>query len=142
LAVTDGVILDTGPLVAYLAQEDDFHDWATQTFSSLPPLFWSCEAVLAEVAFLLHSDPKAMKLIGKWLENGWIQLPFRFAEHHAPVLALMTQYHSLPMDFADACLVRMAELMPEARVLTIDSDFRVYRKNRREVIRTIMPPQE
>lgn len=67
--MTEGVILDTGPLVAYLSQGDDYHDWAVERFDSLAPLFWTCEAVLTEVAYLVRSDPKAMRLIGRFLDN-------------------------------------------------------------------------
>ena len=43
------------------------------------------------------------------------------------------------MSLADACLVRMAELYSESKVLTLDSDFRIYRKNRNQAIAVIMP---
>ncbi len=51
----------------------------------------------------------------------------------------MVKYASVPMSFAVACLVRMAELYPNSAVLTLDSDFRIYRKNINQVIPVIMP---
>jgi predicted nucleic acid-binding protein len=45
------------------------------------------------------------------------------------------------MSLADACLVRMAELQPGAKVLTLDADFSVYRSQGRRVIPTIVPPR-
>ena len=54
-------------------------------------------------------------------------------------MQLMRTYRNVPMSLADACLVRMAELHRDVPVFTLDQDFRVYRKNRREVIPTIMP---
>jgi hypothetical protein len=44
-------------------------------------------------------------------------------------------------DLADLCLIRMSELYPHHRVITVDEDFRVYRRNKREVIPIIMPPR-
>ena len=44
-----------------------------------------------------------------------------------------------PMDFADACLVRMSERYPDSQVLTLDSDFTIYRRHRREPIPVLMP---
>jgi predicted nucleic acid-binding protein len=140
LGVTEGVILDTGPLAAYLIENDEHHDWAVKTFDQLPPLFWTCEAVLTEAAFLAGSNSKAMRLIGKMLEKEWLRLPFQFAREHKRVLELMEQYHSVPMSFADSCLVRMAELLEDCPVLTVDGDFLLYRKHRRQGIQTIMPP--
>jgi uncharacterized protein len=51
----------------------------------------------------------------------------------------MQRYDSVPMSLADACLVRMSEIYPDASVLTLDSDFRIYRKYRDQPIPTIMP---
>ncbi len=51
----------------------------------------------------------------------------------------MTQYNNVPMDLADACLVRMTELYPDSTLLTLDSDFQIYRKHRREIISVILP---
>jgi predicted nucleic acid-binding protein len=54
----------------------------------------------------------------------------------------MKKFQSVPMSFADACLVRMSELEPRSRILTLDSDFRIYRRNRRQAIPAIMPGRE
>lgn len=137
--MTEGVILDTGPLVAYLIEQDDYHAWAVQMFSDLPPLFWTCEAVLTEAAYLTGHDPRAMRLVGDFLEHGWLRIPFQFAPEQKRVIELMEQYHSTPMSFADACLVRMTEMLDGCSVMTIDHDFEVYRKHRRQRIPTLMP---
>lgn len=55
------------------------------------------------------------------------------------VRSLMRTFASVPRALADACLVRMPELDTSSVILTLDSDFRVYRRNRRQVTRTIMP---
>ena len=52
---------------------------------------------------------------------------------------LMKRYENLLMLLADACLVRMSELIPGSVILTLDSDFRIYRKNRNEAIDLIIP---
>jgi predicted nucleic acid-binding protein len=57
------------------------------------------------------------------------------------VTRLLRRYGSLPMDLADACLVRMSELHADAAVVTVDSEFReIYRRNGRQVIPTLLPP--
>jgi uncharacterized protein len=54
-------------------------------------------------------------------------------------IVVMRAYRNVPMSFADACLVRMSERYPHMPVFTLDQNFRVYRRNRRERIETIMP---
>ncbi|GAK49805.1 hypothetical protein U14_01029 [Candidatus Moduliflexus flocculans] len=60
--------------------------------------------------------------------------------HEIPAIrALMQKYANVPMSFADACLVRMAELYDDSAILTLDSDFLIYRKYGRQSLETIMP---
>ena len=80
-----------------------------------------------------------MKQINRFLELGVVQVPFQFASDHRRVMQLMHTYRNVPMSLADACLVRMSELYPDAPVFTLDKDFLVYRRNKRQQISTIMP---
>jgi predicted nucleic acid-binding protein len=64
---------------------------------------------------------------------------FPFSEHAQSVLLLMEKYSALPMSFADACLVRMTEVLPDPLILTTDSDFRIYRRHSRQVVPCAMP---
>jgi len=70
-----------------------------------------------------------------------IILHFALADQTAAVLALLKKYRDQDMDLADACIVRLAELMRDSRVVTVDrADFSVYRRNGRELIPLIVPP--
>jgi predicted nucleic acid-binding protein len=132
------ILADTGPLVAYLSAADAFHEWAVETLGRVSPPLVTCEAVLAEAAYLLRpSGDRVLELV----ERGLVVVEAPLAREAKAVRALMRRYRGRrPMDLADACLVRMAEIDPEAVVLTIDREFRdVYRKHGRKVIPTIMP---
>ena len=54
-------------------------------------------------------------------------------------MRLMKKYNNVPMSFADACLVRMTEIMSDPVVLTTDSDFQVYRRNGRQAVPCVTP---
>ena len=133
------IIADTGPLVAMLDREDQDHAWAVREGRLLPPKMLSCEAVLSEVHFLTRDIPEAKDRIESWLADGRLELPFTVRDHHSLIHELMARYANVPMSFADACLVRMSELWPEAPVFTLDSDFRVYRRNKRQSLPLICP---
>lgn len=70
---------------------------------------------------------------------GWLELLFSVRDHHSAIHELMVRYASVPMSVADACLVRMSELWPGAPIFTLDSDFRVYRRNKRQSLTLICP---
>jgi predicted nucleic acid-binding protein len=133
------VIADTGPLVAMLDRDEHLHAWSVREARRLPPKMFSCEAVLAEVHFLTQTIPAAKDRIEGWLADGRLELPFSVRDHHSEIHELMDRYADVPMSFADACLVRMSELWPEAPVFTLDSDFRVYRRNKRQALPLICP---
>lgn len=137
-----GVILDTGPLVAFIHAPDRYHDWARETLREVEAPMMTCEAVISEACFLLGNWPSAVEKIGGFLRSDVIEIPFSFAEHGGEVIALMKRYANVPMSFADACLVSMSEQYEGALVLTLDSDFEIYRRHRRRKIPLLAPWSE
>jgi uncharacterized protein len=128
------LIVDTGPLVAYFDGNDQHHAWAIEQFRTYPAPYFTCEAVLSEVDHLLEKANVPSGAIFEALRSGALEIGFHLSEQTTAVERLKLAYKDVPMSLADACLVRMAELAERAKVITLDSDFRIYRKNRRHVI--------
>jgi predicted nucleic acid-binding protein len=137
--MTQRIVIDTGPLIAYLNLNDTHHAWAIEALSSLNLPLLSCEAVIAEAYFLLRRDRLGSDAIMRLLEEEIIQISFRLKDEIACLRALMRRYRSVPMSLADACLVRMSELNQDVKILTLDSDFLIYRRDRNAIIPVIMP---
>lgn len=135
------VLLDTGPLVAFLNARDRFHAWASEQLGQVSPPLLTCEAVVSESLFLLRNRQGGHRAVVGLLESGFVQLPFRLQEHLSAVSQLLQRYAEVPMSLPDGCLVRMSELHDAAVVLTLDSDFGVYRRHRRQAIPTLRPKQ-
>lgn len=133
------VLIDSGPLVAALRQRDQHHQWARAHFEASVEPFVTCEAVISESFFLLERARHGKEALCALLERGVLVVDFSLSDRLTETLRLISRYHDTPMSFADACLVSMAEQTAEAVILTIDSDFRTYRKNGRQVIPVIMP---
>jgi len=133
------VILDTGPLVAAINQQDTYHQWTVEQLKQIRPPLLTCEAVISEACFLLRSHSHGVRAVFEWLCNSTIQLPFCLNKETEAVQQLITKYADVPISLADACLVRMSEIYPKHLILTLDSDFRIYRKHGKKIIKTIMP---
>lgn len=133
------ILIDTGPLVAMLCKSDRDHGWTVEQFRALPPPFLTCEAVIAETCFLIERRGVGGEVILERIENGLLRIALEIEDHCAELKSLMKRYASVPMSLADSCLVRMSEIYPDSRVLTLDSDFRVYRRNGRQMIPMIAP---
>ncbi len=135
------VLADTGPIVAYLNGRDRHHAWSVSMLKELRPPLLTCEAVVSEAAYLLGSTPEGGESVVELVTRGVLDVGFDLRSEATAVTGLLRRYRSLPMDFADACLVRMSELRADSVVLTVDSEFRdVYRRNGRQVIPTLLPP--
>lgn len=133
------IIVDTGPLVAFLNQKDKYHAWVKSQVEALTPPFYTCEAVLTEVSHLLQQTHAGGVLICRLLERHLLKISFQLNQEYAEVKRLMQKYHDVPMSLADACLVRMSEQQPNALVFTLDHDFTIYRKQNRQMIPLLAP---
>ena len=131
-------IADTGFLVAFVNLNDKHHAWATQIAADVTEPLLTCEAVLAETAFHLESTSIVLAMVNE----GLVALDFECREHLVQLTRLAERYSERRPDLADLCLVRMSELFPKHSVITIDrTDFRVYRRNKREAIPILCPPE-
>jgi predicted nucleic acid-binding protein len=122
------VILDAGPLVALLNRKDDYHDWVVFLIPNLQPPVLTCEAVITEACFLSRRQIGGINAILNLVPNGFITVSFQLSSKIATINKLVAKYADVPMSFADVCLVRMSEQQPKRAILTLDSDFRIYRK--------------
>ena len=133
------LLIDTGPLVAYLDRRDHYHQWSLSQFSRLPAPYKTCEAVCVEAAHLLSRTGLDPTVLLELIQLGVLEIDFAMKTHVERIRTLMKKYRDRPMSLADACLVRMAELHPGSTVLTLDADFHIYRKHKRDPIPVIMP---
>jgi predicted nucleic acid-binding protein len=96
--------------------------------------------VLSEACFLLGRHAAGPSAILELVSRRVLIVPFQVEAEVTAVARLVAQYSHAPMSPADACLVRMSEQYADSIVVTFDRQFRVYRRHRREVIPTLMPP--
>lgn len=117
--MTPPVLLDTGPLVAFLNRRDRYHEWSLAQWASAKPPFLTCEAVLAEACFLLRRSSGGTQAVMQLLARGIVRAPFGLEEEIPAVAKLLFRYASVPMSLADACLVCMAERYPSGIMMTL-----------------------
>lgn len=131
-------IADTGFIVAFLHQHDRHHAWAADLATGVVEPLLTCEAVLAESAFHLQDSSRVLSLV----RDGLLRPAFDVSQHLVQLEDLARRYADRRPDLADLCLIRMSELHPRHSVITVDeADFRVYRRNKRDVIPLICPPR-
>ena len=133
------VLLDTGPLVSFLASGLRHHLWTVEQWKRLRPPLLTCEPVLTEAAFLLTREGRDADAVFELLERKVIRIALSVQEEQADLRALMHRYRNRSMSLADACLVRLSEIHKSGEIFTLDSDFRIYRRHGDKVIPVRMP---
>ena len=132
-------LADTGALVALLDRADLHHAWAVECFKKLTPPLITCESVLAETLHLLSDLSPSVDALARLYSDGILRVDFDFRAQAPAIWRLVQKYRDLPMDLADACLVRMSELHTDCMIWTTDSHFRVYRRHGRQTIPLLNP---
>jgi len=128
-------IADTGFIVAFLNRRDAHHGWAVQLASEIEDPLVTCEAVLAEAAFHLGSLISVLELV----ESGLLRIDFDLDANRKRLAVLAKRYEDRNPDLADLCLICISERFPKLPVITVDGDFRIYRRHQRETIPVLMP---
>jgi predicted nucleic acid-binding protein len=137
--VAANVIVDTGPIVAWLDADDQHHAWVRAQFARLRPPLLTCEAVLTEACFLMARGGGESSAVIQLVERGVLTVAQLFDSESASIGRMMRRYENVPMSLADACLVRLVELTSESTLFTLDSDFAIYRQKGRRLIPLLAP---
>lgn len=133
------LLTDSGPIIALLDTSDQYHEWAVEQFSHLSGALITCEGAITEATHLLQDAGVKPWGVLELINREIIAVRFDLESNLNRVLSLMKKYADTPMDFVDACLVAMTEEKQNCKLLTLDSDFRFYRRFERQMIPLIAP---
>ena len=121
------ILIDSGPQVALFDSSDTYHVAATHFLKNNTCPLITPIASVTETLYLLDFNRNAQIDFLEWIYRGGIEIyPI---ENNAikRIKQLMEKYSDLSMDFADACLVYLAEKLQFKTIVTVDRDFNIYR---------------
>jgi predicted nucleic acid-binding protein len=130
-------LVDAGPLIGFLDGSDQWHEWSTRTMSMLDEPLATTEIAVAEACHHLRKLRLALVVIPRLIAEGRLSLVPALAAQPRRVEELPGKYPL--MDTGDATLVVLSELCPRARLITVDDDFRRYRRFRHQAIPLVIP---
>jgi len=121
------ILVDTGPLVALIHEDDEHHEVCKETFAAMSEPLGTVWQVLTQAMYLLSFSLQAQNALWEMIECGAVEILLLRNEDVARMKELMRKYRDLPMDLADAALVRVAERERLRRIFTVDRrDFQIY----------------
>jgi predicted nucleic acid-binding protein len=133
------VLVDASFLIALYNKSDTNHARCVPLLSEFDAPMVTCEAVLAESLHMLRFAHGAADSILASVENGALEIRFNLAKSAAAFRVTLEKYRDTPADFADACLIHMADQLDTGDILTLDSDFKHYRWRRNRRFRMLIP---
>ena len=130
-------LIDAGPLIALFDKNDDYHKSMLKFLQKYEGRLVTSWAVITEVLHMLDFNEHVQTDFLKWIERDAIEIPVLNNNYLSRIIELSEKYADIPMDFADATLIVISEIERIKEIITIDSDFHVYRNIRKEMLTNI-----
>jgi predicted nucleic acid-binding protein len=121
------ILVDAGPLIALFDRDDNYHNRVKSFLAGKDFRFVTTTAVLTEVSYMLNFSVQAQIDFFEWVLRRGVILEELRQEEIARIIGWTKKYQDLPMDFADATLMLAAETKKIFSIISLDSDFDIYR---------------
>jgi predicted nucleic acid-binding protein len=131
------ILIDAGPLIALFDRDDNYHEKIIDYIKGKKFKFITTTAVITEVSHMLNFSVDAQILFFEWIMKEGVLLQEIQQSDITRIMELTKKYSDRPMDFADATLVIAAEKTGIREIISIDSDFDIYRLLGKEMIRNV-----
>ena len=133
------VLIDTGAIVALLDRSERHHEACVETLEHLTSPLVTCEAVIAESCYRMRRLPGAAEAVLENVAKGVFRIPLELAAAAPQVQRILRKYRNQEIDLADACLIHLAGEVRSGDILTLDSDFEVYRWGANRPFQRLLP---
>ena len=130
-------LIDAGPLIALFNKSDKYHEKIKEFIKNYTGLLTTSWPVITEVCHMLDFNINAQIDFLKWIKLGGLKVEDIKTEEIDKIIKLSEKYSDIPMDLADATLIVTSERLGIKEIITIDSDYYIYRTTEREMLRNI-----
>ena len=121
------ILIDAGPLIALFDRDDKYHTSIVEFIKNTNYRFISTTAVLTETMYMLDFNTVVQLNFLEWIMKEGVIIHEIKQSNIKRIIDLTKKYSDRPMDFADATLVIAAEERGIRQIISIDSDFDIYR---------------
>ena len=131
-------LIDSGPLIALFDKSDSYHLKVLEFVKNFQGEFISSWSVITEVSHMLDFNLKVQIDFLKWCELGGVKIYEISQEELSSIRVMMQKYSDLPMDLADATLMYIANKENIKNIVSIDSDFDIYRTLKKQNLNNLL----
>ena len=130
-------LIDAGPLIALFNKNDKYHEKIKKLIMAYDGMLTTSWPVVTEVCHMLDFNINTQIDFLKWIKLGGLRIEDIGSTELDRIIQLSEKYSDIPMDLADASLVIISERLGIKEIITIDSDYYIYRTIEKEMIKNI-----
>ena len=133
-------LVDAGPLIALFDRDDTYHSAACAFLQGFKGVLYTSWPVITETTHMLGFNTEVQIDFLEWLDRGALNLVNLESAHLKRIIELSRKYSDVPMDLADSSLMVIAELMGISSIITVDSDYYIYRTRKKKLLVNLLEP--
>jgi len=134
------ILVDAGPLIALFDKDDKYHNSVIKFLKQFNGQLITTWPVITDVTHLLSFNVNVQINFLEWLKREAVTIINLENIHLERIIQLSMKYSDVPMDFADSSLIVIAELTNITDIITIDSDYYIYKTKNRKSLNNILLP--
>jgi len=127
-------LIDAGPLIALFNKRDRYHLPILHFLKGYNAIFWTTWPVLTEASHMLDFSLKAQLNLLEWVNRGGVQLVPLADNHINSIISYTEKFSDVPMNLADTSLMVASEIIQTNKIVSIDSDFYMYKNFRNQYL--------
>ena len=131
-------LIDSGPLIALFDKSDKYHNKVLEFLQQYQGDLITTWSVLTEVSHMLDFNLQVQIDFLKWVELGGIEVYDIPQNEIVNIRVMMEKYIDVPMDLADATLMYIASKEYIKDIVSIDSDFDIYRTLKKQSLNNLL----
>ena len=134
------ILVDAGPLIALFDKDDKYHNLVIKFLKQFKGNLVTTWPVITEVTHLLSFNVNVQIDFLEWLKREAITITNLENSHLDRIIQLSKKYSDVPMDLADSSLIIIAELTDIHDIITIDSDYYIYKTKSKKSLNNLLLP--
>jgi len=134
----ENTLIDAGPLIALFDKNDNYHKLVKKFLKDYKGHLTTTWSVMTEVTHMLDFNVNIQIDFLKWIDRGAVHIANLEETHIKRIIELWEKYSDVPMDLADASLLVASEIIGIKNIITIDSDYHIYRTKDRQALNNLL----
>jgi uncharacterized protein len=131
-------LIDAGPIIALFDNDDKYHDNVLTFIKDFKGKLFTSWPVITEVSYFLNFNVNVQIDFYKWIQKNAVQIINLTNENIQRIIELTKKYSDLPMDLADGSLLLISEMLGIKHIITIDSEYYVYRTHDKRMLNNLL----